>query len=99
MRVIAYILLASVILVSAACSRSAPEAKPVDYQKLCGHLIPLFPESGRESFAQTCEASYRRDLPTCRNASAVVDCFMDLKSWDGRTACANLCTRHSAPEK
>ena len=95
MKAVAYLVF--ILLGSSACSKSEPEAKPVDYRKLCDHLVPLFPETGRESFTQTCEANYRRDLPACRNAAIVADCFMNIKSWEERQPCAALCVHNSGP--
>lgn len=88
----------------AACSKTEPAAKapgseaeaiPVDYKQICEHLIPMAPEARKASFAQTCTASYQSVLPACRNAAAVNDCFVNLKSWDGRLACMDSCVRTS----
>jgi hypothetical protein len=91
-----------------ACSRTEPaakaidsqaEAKPVDYIKICEHLIPLAPESRKETFTKKCVASYQAYLPACRNAEAVNHCFSSLKSWDGRLACLDSCEADPARGK
>ncbi len=86
----------------AACSKSSLEAASapsqsgamqVDYKKICQHLVPLAAAEKRGSFAATCEASYRSYLPSCSNATAVNDCFTNIKSWDERLGCLDSCKR------
>ena len=107
----ALLLLVVVMPFLAACSKTEPEvkavpavqveaeAKPVDYQAICGHLVPLAPESRRVAFTQSCVANYQSLLPACRNAAAVNDCFSKLKSWDGRLACMDSCVRNPESAK
>ena len=77
----------------ASCAKKSPAPVFVDYGKLCEHLIPLVPEASRESFGQSCEANYKRDLASCSNAMAVADCFLQLRSWDDRQSCAAICAQ------
>lgn len=102
------ILLLAALALVAACSKNepavqpaktVPEAKSVDYKKICERMIPLSPEARRGTFAQTCEANYQTLLPDCRNAAAVTDCFVNMKAWDERLACMDSCERNSAPGK
>ena len=107
------ILLAVAITCVTACSKTEPQAKapeaklvasdaaaqPLDYKKICEHLVPLAPESRKASFTLECVASYQSYLPACRNAAAVNDCFVNLKSWAGRLACLDSCVRDPEPGK
>jgi len=84
--------------VTASCSKAEPKAPPIDYQKLCVHLVSVFPEKGRADFTQTCDTTYRRDLPVCRNSGMVAECLMNIKTWDDRIPCANECIMNSNPQ-
>ena len=109
MKRLALILL--VIAMSVACSKTEPTANPapaetgasstsVDYKALCEHLVLLAPASRQATFTQqTCVSNYQNLLPACGNAAAVNDCFIKLKSWDGRLACMDSCVRTTAPDK
>jgi hypothetical protein len=109
MKRLAFILL--VIAISVACSKTEPTAIPtaaetaavsssVDYQAICERLVSLAPASRQATFSQqSCLANYQSLLPACSNAAAVNDCFVKLKSWDGRLACMDSCVRTAAPGK
>ena len=100
-----------VIAISVACSKTEPTALPtpietgsgsssVDYKAICERLVSLAPASRQATFTQqSCLANYQSLLPACSNAAAVNDCFVKLKSWDGRLACMDSCVRTAAPEK
>ncbi|MFA7280756.1 MAG: hypothetical protein WC100_11735 [Sterolibacterium sp.] len=100
-----------VIAISVACSKTEPTAKPgpaetgsgsnaVDYKAICERLVSLVPASRQATFTQqSCLANYQSLLPTCSNAAAVNDCFVKLKSWDGRLACMDSCVRTAAQGK
>ncbi len=96
------------ISLATACSRSQSEATSgnagagptqPDYKKICQHLVPLATAEKKDSFAGTCEETYRRYLPSCSNAAAVTECFGNIKSWGERLACLDSCKRDSPPGK
>ncbi len=108
MKTKALFLMAVAIGFLAACSKSSPEAASApsqsgamqaDYKKICQHLVPLAAVEKRDSFAASCEASYRSYLPSCSNAAAVTDCFANIKSWDERLACLDSCKRDTPPAR
>jgi hypothetical protein len=67
--------------------------QPVDYKKICDRLIPMAPESRKESFPTTCLVEYQTTIPSCQNASAVNNCFANIKEWGERLACMDSCVR------
>ncbi|MCK9387722.1 MAG: hypothetical protein M0Q22_04930 [Sulfuritalea sp.] len=87
------------IEVAAASGKTDAEAMQVDYKKVCERLIPLSPEARRDSFSKTCESTYQKYLPSCRNSSTVTECYMKIKSWDERLACFDVCVRDTVPAK
>lgn len=70
-----------------------PGGAEPDYKLICEKLIPLAPEARKVSLAATCIADYKQLLPACKNASAVNDCYANLKDWGGRMACLDSCVR------
>lgn len=95
------ILIVLAIATAVACSKTEPaattvaasgDAKPVDYEKICGRLIELAPAERKGSFTTECVRNYKAYLPACSNADAVNQCFANLKSWADRLACIDSCT-------
>lgn len=70
-----------------------PGGQEPDYKLICEKLIPLAPDARRATFAATCLAEYKQMFPACKNASAVNDCYANLKDWSGRLACLDSCVR------
>ena len=104
----AIVLMVVAVSIVAACSNSSTDtasgnagagALQADYGKICGYLVPLSPADRRDSFAKTCESTYRSYLPACQNAAAVTDCFANIKTWDERLACIDSCKRDTPPRK
>lgn len=104
------VLLVAAVSFTAACSKSpsSPEATPaktetgstqVDYKKICEHLVAIAPEAKKSELSQSCEAKYRNYLPSCRNAEAVTNCYLNLKSLEERVTCFDSCVREISPAK
>ena len=105
MKKASFILLVAAISLVAACSKFSSEATSakteagstqVDYKKICEHLVQIAPE---KAGGLTCESKYRSYLPSCRNAEAVTECYLKIKSWDERLACFDSCERETKSPK
>lgn len=67
--------------------------QPLDYKLICERLIALAPAARQAGLAANCVADYKSMLPSCRNASAVNACYVNMKEWSGRLACLDSCVR------
>lgn len=70
-----------------------PASQSPDYKLICERLIALAPEARKAGLSLNCVAEYQNMLPSCQNASAVNDCYANLKEWSGRLACLDSCVR------
>lgn len=91
-----------------ACSKSEPQSgsansgpasvspggHPPDYKLICERLGALAPEARKVSISGNCVADYQKMLPSCQNASAVNNCYANMKEWGERLACLDSCVRN-----